>query len=57
MGPYIGQQPKRSAIRAFLSKFTLSLSTGRGTTYYKHQLTGVGLLQKPDSLFIFDNVF
>lgn len=57
MGPYIGQQPKRSAIRAFLSKFTLSLSTGRGTTYYKHQLTGVGLVQKPDSLFIFDNVF
>jgi len=57
MGPYIGQQPKKSAIRAFLSKFTLSLSTGRGTTFYKHQLTGVGLVQKSDSLFIFDNVF
>jgi len=56
MGPYIGQEPQRSTIRAFLSRFTLSVSTGWGRTYYSHRLENMALIQKGgDSLFIFEN--
>lgn len=56
--PKEDEEAKSSGIRAFLGKFTLSLSSGYGATFYSHDVTGVGLIQKTsDSLFLFDNTF
>jgi len=41
---------RKQNIRKILSKITFSLSTGYGSTPYKHDLDGLGLLQNPDSL-------
>jgi hypothetical protein len=44
---------KRQGIGAFrriLSKITFGLSTGYGSTNFKHDLSGYGILQNPDSL-------
>jgi len=38
-----------SGFRKILSKITFSLSTGYGSTTYKHELDGFGILQNPDS--------
>ncbi len=45
-------------IRGFLNMFTLSASTGYGATFFSHDITGVGIIQKSaDSVFLFDNTF
>ncbi|HEX9652004.1 MAG TPA: hypothetical protein VGA21_15690 [Cyclobacteriaceae bacterium] len=54
MGPYIGQEPKRSIIHTILSKFRLGIGTGYGRTYYSHKMEDVAFLRKSDTLFIFD---
>ncbi|MCI0751621.1 MAG: hypothetical protein L0Y35_07275 [Flammeovirgaceae bacterium] len=41
---------RQQTIRKFLSKFTFGLSTGYGSTTYKHKLDGFGILQNPDSI-------
>jgi len=57
MGPFIGQQPKRSAINQILSKFKLGIGTGYGRTYYSHKLEGVNIIAKSrDTLYFFDPV-
>lgn len=38
--------------------FSLSVSSGYGATFFSHEISGVGLIQKSaDSLFIFDNTY
>ena len=45
-------------IRTFLNMFSLSVSTGYGATFFRHDIEGVGIIQKgADSVFIFDNTF
>lgn len=44
--------------RQFLSKFTVSGSIGYGVTFHSHEITGVGIIQNPNSVpLIFDNTF
>lgn len=38
-----------SKFRAFLNKFSLGVSTGYGRTYYKHDLSGLGVMQIRDA--------
>jgi hypothetical protein len=58
-GPYRKiSNTNRAPIRSFLNMFSLSISSGYGTTFFSHEISGVGLIQKgPDSLFIFDNTY
>ena len=37
-------------LRLLLSKVHVGLSTGYGQTYFKHDLAGYGIMQKPDSM-------
>lgn len=39
-----------SMFRALLSKVNISISTGYGQTFFKHELEGYGILQMPDSV-------
>lgn len=48
-------QRKKSGLRSLFSKLYFSFSTGYGTTPFRHDLEGFGILQQPDSLpLIFD---
>lgn len=45
-------------VRGFLNRFTLNVSTGYASTFYKHEITGVGLIQKGENeVYLFDNTF
>lgn len=67
MDSAIAQQngPKRkisntnsAPIRSFLNMFSLNVSTGYGASFYSHDISDVGIIQKgADSVFIFDNTF
>jgi hypothetical protein len=46
---YIKRQGN-GVLRKILSKVTFGLSTGYGSTTFKHELSGFGILQNPDSL-------
>jgi hypothetical protein len=46
---YIKRQGS-GALRKILSKITFGLSTGYGSTTFKHELDGFGILQNPDSM-------
>ena len=46
---YIKRQGN-GALRKVLSKITFGLSTGYGSTTFKHELDGFGILQNPDSV-------
>jgi hypothetical protein len=51
---YIERQ--KSGLRTLLSKIHFRLSSGYGSTPFRHQLNGFGILQQPDSLpLIFDH--
>lgn len=44
-----------SSLRTILNKFSLGISTGYGRTSYKHDFSGMALIQKRDSLlFVFN---
>ena len=43
---FYAQPEKKNMIRAFLSRFSLLVSTGYNHTFYSHQLDGFGLLQR-----------
>lgn len=50
--------PKINPFRSFLSKFTVSGSIGYGVTFHSHEISGVGIIQNPNSApLIFDNTF
>ena len=51
---YINRQ--KSGLRSFFSKIHFGLSTGYGSTPFRHQLNGFGIVRQPDSLpLIFDH--
>jgi hypothetical protein len=51
-------EPQVNPFRQFLSNFTVSGSIGYGATFHSHEISGVGLIQNPNSpSYIFDNTF
>lgn len=44
------ERHKSGIFRLLLSKLNVSLSTGYGRTFFKHDLDGFGILQQPDSV-------
>ncbi|MCZ6692846.1 MAG: hypothetical protein O6939_02965 [Bacteroidetes bacterium] len=53
------QRKGGNPIKAFLTQFTLGVSTGYGVTFYSHNLKGFGIYQPAtgDDVFIFDEAF
>ncbi len=44
--------------RRFISKFTVSGSIGYGVTFHSHEISGIGIIQNPNSVpLLFDNTF
>jgi len=54
-----GEKVKNNPFRAFLTQFSLSLSTGYGQTFYSHDLRGLAVYQPElgDNVFIFDEAY
>lgn len=46
---------ERSRIRQVLNKFSLTITSGYGRTFYSHELNDFALLQKEDNFYIIDN--
>lgn len=46
---------ERSLVRKVLNQFSLTMMTGYGRTFYKHDVNEYSILQKGDNLYLIDN--